>query len=567
MKQFPIVLLATLMASAACACNGDPVDSPADTQTISVSPSSLSCDENAQTLSLSAKYATDTITWKTSNKKIATVSSDGQITAVAAGTATITVKGSETVMATIDITVKEAVSLPVTCPAAPTGDVAVVYDGTTGTWSDQGWGWGGTQKDVAIAGKTCRQGTDLGGMQIPNSLTDYSGYKKLVADVYAVADHSLTLFFEGEGTTKTFALVAGWNKLEADITAVDGTKVNYLTFQYSNDPKDGVLIFSNVYYSKEEAADPFTLAIADGVATITGKVLTTDAAAINAADAMLIDFSGATSVESGIVIAPLHANALIKVNADSEGTIAANNGALAGTKNLVRIDTWVFPLTKLQVTDKAGEPLWSGEGATQTFISTGSTGYTLTRHLAAGSYATTCLPTATTAPAQIDVYEFTSDADNKLTFSKKANGEIIAGYPYLLHATADADLVAEGTGDFVGGTAGATTQGAVTFKGSYAAFTTDGTEQYAAINPATNHLAWLGNGATVGAFRAYFEGVTETAAVRIALANNTVTGVSTMHNAQSTMHNEVYNLQGQRVGNAQLKPGLYIQNGKKVAIK
>ena len=49
------------------------------------------------------------------------------------------------------------------------------------------------------------------------------------------------------------------------------------------------------------------------------------------------------------------------------------------------------------------------------------------------------------------------------------------------------------------------------------------------------------------------------------------TGIYSMHNAQSTMHNEVYNLQGQRVGNAQcsmhnaqLKPGLYIQNGKKV---
>ena len=45
-----------------------------------------------QTLSLSAKYATDTITWKTSNKKIATVSSDGTVTAKKAGTAKITAK-------------------------------------------------------------------------------------------------------------------------------------------------------------------------------------------------------------------------------------------------------------------------------------------------------------------------------------------------------------------------------------------------------------------------------------------------------------------------------------------
>jgi len=35
-----------------------------------------------------------------------------------------------------------------------------------------------------------------------------------------------------------------------------------------------------------------------------------------------------------------------------------------------------------------------------------------------------------------------------------------------------------------------------------------------------------------------------------------------MLNAQGTMHNEIYNLNGQRVMKAQ--KGLYIQNGKKV---
>ena len=40
------------------------------------------------------------------------------------------------------------------------------------------------------------------------------------------------------------------------------------------------------------------------------------------------------------------------------------------------------------------------------------------------------------------------------------------------------------------------------------------------------------------------------------------TGISSMLNAQGTMHNEIYNLNGQRVMKAQ--KGLYIQNGKKV---
>ena len=42
-------------------------------------------------------------------------------------------------------------------------------------------------------------------------------------------------------------------------------------------------------------------------------------------------------------------------------------------------------------------------------------------------------------------------------------------------------------------------------------------------------------------------------------------GISTMQNSQCTMHNEVYNLSGQRVDSP--KNGLYIVNGKKVVIK
>ena len=43
------------------------------------------------------------------------------------------------------------------------------------------------------------------------------------------------------------------------------------------------------------------------------------------------------------------------------------------------------------------------------------------------------------------------------------------------------------------------------------------------------------------------------------------TGISTMHNSQCTMHNEVFDLQGRKV--AQPKKGLYIVNGRKVVMK
>ncbi|MBQ7472174.1 MAG: hypothetical protein IJS97_07120, partial [Prevotella sp.] len=52
------------------------------------------------------------------------------------------------------------------------------------------------------------------------------------------------------------------------------------------------------------------------------------------------------------------------------------------------------------------------------------------------------------------------------------------------------------------------------------------------------------------------------------------TGISTMNNAQSTMHNEVYDMQGRKVtnldsrtSNPNLTKGIYIINGKKAVIK
>ena len=53
--------------------------------------------------------------------------------------------------------------------------------------------------------------------------------------------------------------------------------------------------------------------------------------------------------------------------------------------------------------------------------------------------------------------------------------------------------------------------------------------------------------------------------LNVVFADDDVTGISTMHNSQCIMNNEFYNLAGQRV--AQPTKGLYIVNGKKVVIK
>ncbi len=51
---------------------------------------------------------------------------------------------------------------------------------------------------------------------------------------------------------------------------------------------------------------------------------------------------------------------------------------------------------------------------------------------------------------------------------------------------------------------------------------------------------------------------------------SSLTGISSMHETQSMMKNEIYDLQGWRIeksSNGQMKNGLYIVDGKKVVIK
>ena len=71
------------------------------------------------------------------------------------------------------------------------------------------------------------------------------------------------------------------------------------------------------------------------------------------------------------------------------------------------------------------------------------------------------------------------------------------------------------------------------------------------------------NGATIPAGKAYLNA--GAAARSLQIVFDETTGVEAMHNAQCTMHNEMYDLQGRRV--AQPKKGLYIKDGQKVYIK
>ena len=85
---------------------------------------------------------------------------------------------------------------------------------------------------------------------------------------------------------------------------------------------------------------------------------------------------------------------------------------------------------------------------------------------------------------------------------------------------------------------------------------------------------WYSTGKTnVKAFRCWFElgavldKETDFASRVMLHFEDETTGISTIHNAQSTMHNEVYDLSGRKVSGKPTQRGLYIKNGRKVVIK
>lgn len=146
-----------------------------------------------------------------------------------------------------------------------------------------------------------------------------------------------------------------------------------------------------------------------------------------------------------------------------------------------------------------------------------------------------------------------------------------AGTPVLLYAEGGAtESIPMMTGaaevtenDLVAGNITTATEGVATTDG-------EGNTNMILNNIGGNIGFYFANNKTVAKYRAYLHILTTlapaTAGARMVMVfENEETGISTMHNAQSVMHNEVYNLNGQRVQNP--AKGLYIVNGRKVVVK
>lgn len=185
----------------------------------------------------------------------------------------------------------------------------------------------------------------------------------------------------------------------------------------------------------------------------------------------------------------------------------------------------------------------------------------LTRTLSASYWNSFSVPFDAAIPSGWEVKEFASATDNVITFTDATSFE--AGKPYLVKPDADAvnptfnGVIVENTSGETEGTGDYKFAAQIYNK----ALATDGTIAYLATDGSIKKLT----SGSIKGLRAYFIIPASGAPARLSFGDDETTGISTMHNAQFIMHNELFDLQGRKV----TKPakGLYIKNGKKVVMK
>ena len=181
----------------------------------------------------------------------------------------------------------------------------------------------------------------------------------------------------------------------------------------------------------------------------------------------------------------------------------------------------------------------------------------------AGKFAAICLPFATTTTALgegVKAWEFTGYDGN---ISLTTTNDLEAGKPYVVYAANGVNGFNFQNVTIASNEAGSVEQGAATFQGSYVKMDGSALTGKYGVTP-DGMIQKAGSGASMKAFRAYFEGITPSAKLACdGVIIGEATGIDTIENAELT--GELYDLQGRRVNNAQ--KGIYIQNGKKFVVK
>lgn len=502
------------------------------------------------------------------------------ITADAEGTYTLTATcGEHTATAIVGFVGSTA------SPTDAAADVLAYYSDTYGVDPatvevyDKGWekGWSSSTEINLTESDKAMLVTGVGTWGLKKGIIDVTLYTKLCADVYALEEAPIKLNYEGTSVAEyTGTLKKGWNHIELPFGDANRTSAEWVKFNIGNDAKhDYTVIFDNIYLSKEGLG--FSVTTTGNIAKVVGPVTTANVEQINSADVMNIDLTGVTSIEDGVTIQPKHKNAIIIATGSvTEGVYSADSkfDPIKDMANVVvLVNGYYHPLKQLEFVDIPGEPLWTGIRELNDFISTGTTGWKVTRTIKAGAHASVCVIMAiVNIPEGLSAWEAVDyDETVGLKFSKT---NVIGGnFPYIVRNTADhdIDLSFTGAGDinfksYVNNEANKKQVGStnIWFCGNWKeALVTDGT-QWIVKNDGIHASVVKANGTKISPFRAYFTGIPEGASAKLNFIDGEATGINGV-NAEAAADGAIYNLAGQKVSAAY--KGIVIKNGKKYLVK
>lgn len=409
-----------------------------------------------------------------------------------------------------------------------------------------------------------------------------TGYNKVCADIYSIEEIPYKFVWENTSITKSGTLTKGWNHLEISLGTTPPDKATWLQFYIgTKGTHNYTVVFDNIYATKKELSFHIDTKSNEkgNIAEVVGPITAANVEQINNVDAMNIDLTGATTIEEGITIKPLRKNAIIVATgsvADDVYSADSKYDAIKDMANLVvLVNGYYHPIKQLEFVDFPGEPFWTGGLRNlNDFISTGSTGYKVTRTIKAGDHASICVPFAITSiPEGLYVWEATNydTKNNIINFSKAV--EVPGNFPCILRNTTDQDIELNWTwtgdinfGNYVGNNANTIKLGDtnVYFCGNWKeVLVTDG-NQWILQNDGINASIVKANGTKISPFRAYFTGIPQGTSAKLNFDDEETTGITNVNAAESN-DDTLYNLAGQKV-NAAYK-GIVIKNGKKYLVK
>ncbi len=546
---------------------------------LSASPSIIK-KNTATAITFSPKNAngTDLTTYGDSKVTVAYAITSGTGT-LSDGTLTITGDDPVVITATAtrvsdshESTATTTINLYPAAPAVPTENsenvVAVyseTYSATSPSYATSGWGTPACtfsskeEIDLGTSNKALHVvGDGIGfGISFTAEGTKLSDYAEVYFDIYpANAVTSGKVFVEQDAQSfADFTATAGsWQTKHFTFTA-SSDKASYLFISLGAGATNDFLL-DNIYFVKKNNTAVYIGEESNGVVTVTGTVTSENKSTVEAITAKVIDMRGATL--SGVTGITLKDNQLIIAKAESatnESKASAMADALTGnTSNVIITDgTYYWAMKPIVYTDQ-------NERQPVSFsINTLTQGYTITRSIPVGKYITAAPMAAVTAPEGIDVYEFTAYDAGSVTFTKKASREMSAKTPYVLYNTTGAaiNLVVSGTGDLNPTVDAVTvTQNSANFVANLTELTTNGTQYVLSEGQIKK-----GNGVKVGAYRAYFTGVSVPNGGSVkAMFGDVETSIDTAGGEITRQPTVVYDLNGRRVKNA--TKGVYIVNGK-----